>query len=113
MWGICCFDSVRRRAIVLRMLESLIASCGIACSTTPGRTACVAIAGAGAPAGAATGAARRRIHIGTDDPASGAAALNVGEVDVLRLSELSRQGRGLHTVAFDAWRRRGLRRCGR
>src|SRR2546423_11538931 len=61
MCGTCCFDSVRRRAIVLRMFESLIASCGIACSIGPGRTAWpasagAAAAGAGAAAGAAAGA---------------------------------------------------------
>src|SRR3989344_8291097 len=50
MCGIVCFASVRRRAIVLRMFESLLASCGM--SVVNG-----AAAAAGAGVGAAAGAA--------------------------------------------------------
>ena len=57
MCGTVCFDSVSRRAIVLRMFESFSASCGIDSSHQTGLCSAGAAAGAaGAEAAAAAGA---------------------------------------------------------
>ena len=107
MCGTCCLDSVRRRAIVLRMFESLTTSCGISPGSTgrggrrwSRRRRCLRSAAASA-------------EIGADDSPAGAAAREAGKVDALRFGEAARERAGLDPVARIRLAGHGRRRLGR
>src|SRR5918994_824618 len=81
MCGTICLASVRRRAIVLRMLESLTDSCGVSVSTPAG-----AAAGGGAGAAAAPGAG------GPQPPGRGRRGLRFGRLRGASRQRLDRRG---------------------
>jgi len=65
MCGTCCFDSVSRRAITLRIFDSFTASCGISPGTAGAGAATGVGAAVGADAGAEAGAGARAVPAGT------------------------------------------------